>query len=113
MAEQGWSVPANMTQGSRAVGGKLRLDGTTLLFQPHALERMLRGATFARELVHVTGIDIAPQTGHPFNGGLRKRLRLQFADGTEALFVVNRPTDVGHAIAAAAHSAGHQPTVDL
>jgi hypothetical protein len=113
VAGSGWSIPANMTQGSRAVGGHLRIDGTVLRFHPHGLERLFRSAEFVRELQHLALVDIAPQTYHPFNGGLRKRLRVQFTDGTEALFVVNRPADVGQRIASAAQSAGGLPTVSL
>lgn len=112
MSDDSWSVKANMTQGWRAVGGKLAVDDGRIGFAPHAFDGSTGGELFDRPLADLDSVDLAPRTLHPFNGGLRKRLRLRLSDGTEALFVVMGPAKVGERISRSAQAAGGSPRVD-
>lgn len=112
MSDDSWSVRANMTQGWRAVGGKLAVDDGRIGFAPHGFDRSTGGRSFDRPLVDLDSIDLVPRTLHPFNGGLRKRLRLRLSDGSEALFVVTGPAKVGERIGRSAEAAGGSPRID-
>ncbi len=111
MTDDSWSVRANMTQGWRAVGGRLAVGDGRVSFAPHGLDRSTGGKSFDRQLIDLVAIDLAPRTLHPFNGGLRQRLRLRLSDGAEALFVVTGPAQVGGRIARSAQAAGGSPRV--
>ena len=113
MDDGAWKIRANMTQGDRAVGGSLVVDSGRVSFRPHSLDRSTGGQLFDVPLVKVAAIDVVPRTFHPFDGGLRKRLRLRLDDGTEALFVVSGTVKIGQRIAATAQAAGGSPTIEL
>lgn len=113
MTDDSWSVRANMSQDWRAVGGKLTVDGGQVAFAPHGLDRSTGGKPFDRPLTDLASIDLAPRELHPFNGGLRRRLRLRMSDGLEAMFVVNGPAKVGEQIARSAEAAGGSPRLDM
>ena len=101
-----WSARANQTQSSaRAVGGRLYLTNRRLLFAPHALDNATGGTRWGADLAAITEVGTEPRTWNPFDGGLRSRLRIVLADGTTALFVVNRLTEVQERIRAALASA--------
>jgi len=82
---------ANRTQGWRAVGGKVWLTSSRVLFVPNAVDTSTGGKGFECGRGAVSGVDVAPATlaGVPFSGGLRRRLRLRLLDGSEELFVVD------------------------
>jgi hypothetical protein len=86
-------VPANHTEGSGARGGRLWLTDRRLIFSPHALDKGLGANRVDIPLSHITnaGKEAAgcgPQAW--FSGGLRARLRIEVADGSKHLFVVNK-----------------------
>jgi hypothetical protein len=87
-----WSRRANYTTSRwRAVGGHLRVREGRLIFEPHGFDKALAGRGWGAALGEIEAIGVAPRDpfGHPFGGGLRKRLRVT-AGGEEAYFVVNR-----------------------
>lgn len=85
---------ANRAQGSRAVGGALFLTDRRLVFCPHHLDNLTGGSAWAVELTGVAGVERAPKTGHPYDGGLRDRLRVRTRRGAWEHFVINRLDDV-------------------
>lgn len=85
-----WSARANRTQGARAVGGVLFLTSERLLFAPHLLDAALGGKPCAIELASVVAVDKHRKGANPLGGGMRDRLRVTSADGSEEMFVVNR-----------------------
>lgn len=101
-----------MTQGARAVGGKLAVAGGRIGFGPHGLDRATGGLPFEAALTDIVEIDLAPRTYNPFDGGLRKRLRLRLSDGQEAMFVVSGPQQVGERVAESVRGAGGSLTSD-
>lgn len=105
-------MSANMTQGRRAVGGRLAIDGGRIGFTPHGVDASTGGRSFDRPLSELVSIDVAPRTMHPFNGGLRKRLRLRLNDGLEALFVVTGPAKIGERIGHSAQAVGGSPRIE-
>lgn len=88
-----WSRLANRMQGSRAVGGKLFLTDQRILFCPHRVDGLLFGKPWSVELAAVSEIGVEPKgsgKASKFGGGMRDRLRIRTADGSEDLFVVKQ-----------------------
>ena len=74
-----------------------------LVFRPHGFDRALAGREFSAPLSSIQNLDEAPvNMGHLFGGGLRKRLRVTLADGTQELFVVNKRPELMEEIRRAA-----------
>jgi hypothetical protein len=97
-----WSCRANRTQsGLRAVGGKLTLAAGRLEFRPHGFDSSLGGQTWGADLADIHAVDKEARSWNPFDGGMRTRLRVETADGSE-LFLVNRLDSVIERIRAAA-----------
>ena len=92
LEQQTWF--ANHSVGSRAVGGKLVATNRRLLFTPNVVDAKLGGRAWAVPLDQVEALGTRPPTFHPFNGGLRTRLRVTTRDGGEHLFVVSSPKQV-------------------
>jgi len=108
-----WQVRANMAQYGRAVGGKLVVGGGQITFSANRLDRATGGDDHAWDARGLAAVDRAPRTWHPFDGGVRRRLRLRFVDGREALFVVNKVRDTGQRVASSAQAHGGSPSVSL
>jgi hypothetical protein len=69
--------------------GRLCLTNQRLLFVPRGFN--VRGrAPWSIDRSEIVGIDIAKRTWQPYNGGMRRRLIVRFADGSEQFFVVTR-----------------------
>lgn len=83
-----WQKLANRTQGSRAVGGRLYLTESRLLFVPTHLDSITGGKRWELPLAQLRSVGRQDADGGLFSGGLRTRLRLDTDAGTE-LFVVN------------------------
>jgi hypothetical protein len=96
-----WSIRANQSQGARAVGGRLALTTHRLVFEPHAFDAATGGRTWAVPLAAIAEAGEEPRTWHPFDGGMRRRLRVTPRDGQKALFVVPRLADAVAAVRAA------------
>ena len=83
-------VRANHTQGGRAVGGKLHVTNLRVVFVAHGFDQATGGHNWDCPRGAVTRVDIAPRGRNPFNGSLRKRLRITSTNDSH-LFVVNQP----------------------
>lgn len=81
---------ANRTQSNqRAVGGHLYLTDRRLLFEPHRFDASLSGRGASVPLRDISDVIRVPRDlKHFFGGGLRARLGVVTARGTD-LFVVN------------------------
>ncbi|PKV79021.1 hypothetical protein [Nocardia fluminea] len=97
-----WQKLANRTQGSRAVGGRLHLTETRLLFVPNHLDAITGGKRWETRLTHLRAVGQQSPDGGLFSGGLRTRLRVDTVAGTE-LFVID-PIDEAIAILDAART---------
>ncbi len=89
-----WEKRANHADGGRAKGGKLRLEGERLSFEPHGFDRAIdrlidTPGGWSATLSEITEVGEEPRGKNPFDGSLRKRLRIVTADGQRQLFVVN------------------------
>ena len=80
---------ANHTEGELTRGGHLAVDGTRLTFTPHALDVGLGAVMVDVPLAKIVEVGVEPRSWNPFDGGLRRRLRVVVADGQRHLFVVN------------------------
>jgi hypothetical protein len=98
-----WSRRANRTQGpARAVGGRLYLTNRRLLFLPHALDGDIEGHVWWCPVSEIADIGEEPRTWNPFDGGMRRRLRVTPKRGEPSLFVINKLRDAVHVIRTAA-----------
>ncbi|MEV6059857.1 hypothetical protein AB0L62_07615 [Nocardia asteroides] len=88
-----WQQLANRTQGSRAVGGRLYLTDTRLLFVPNHLDALTGGKRWEVSLNQVRALGRQSPDGKLFSGGLRTRLLVDTDTGTE-LFVVGQLDEV-------------------
>jgi len=86
----------NHREGVIARGGYLFMTQKRLYFEPHRLDRMLKGKSWKCDLCRIVDVDISPRDANVFAGGQRKRLRILLADGSAEQFVVNR---IEHSIA--------------
>lgn len=84
-----FTVPANWSQGGLARGGSLDLTNQRLLFRPNSVESAIGLGPPSWPRPSITGVSVARRGCNPFSGALRRRLRVEFADGTDALFVVS------------------------
>jgi len=92
---------ANRSQGSRAVGGHLLLTDQRLLFYPHRFDSSTGGINWACDLRSVTNVGLAARGRNPFDGSMRRRLRIECAEEI-GLFVVNKAESIAAAIRSAA-----------
>lgn len=98
---------ANRTQGSRSVGGHMLVTSQRVCFYPHKFDATTGGSHWECTLASVSRVCLAPRGFNPFNGSLRRRVQIEYADATEH-FVVNYASDVIAAIGSAV--AGIRPT---
>ncbi|HEX2807453.1 MAG TPA: hypothetical protein VHN80_14910 [Kineosporiaceae bacterium] len=94
---------ANRSQGQRAVGGRLHLTTQRLLFVPHVVDSVTGGHRWEVLLSGVSAVDVAPRGWHPFDGSLRRRLRIS-AEPVVEHFVVPKVDEVAQHIETARHS---------
>ncbi|MGH3407393.1 MAG: hypothetical protein ACRDRJ_33560 [Streptosporangiaceae bacterium] len=59
------------------------------MFEPNRVDAITGGSNWQAPLGHIAGVSRQPPDGNAFSGGLRSRLRLDLADGSVELFVVN------------------------
>jgi hypothetical protein len=103
VAGVGLEVRANRTVSAlRAVGGKLVLQGDRLEFRPHGLDQVVFAREWSAPLTRIRSVGVEARGFNPFNGALRKRLRVEMDDGSVELFVVPRLDEVRDQIATAA-----------
>jgi hypothetical protein len=93
---------ANWSRRGIARGGTLVVTNNRIVFQPNSMETLLglHPATWQR--TQIKKVDVAPRSWSPFSGALRRRLRIEFLDSTQALFVVPDPESAS--LVAALHS---------
>jgi hypothetical protein len=100
---------ANHTRGQMAVGGRLWLTTSRLVFVPNVFERgVMRRSEWSCRLADVTDVGVASRGIHPFNGAWRRRLVVHHSDGA-GLFVVNHVEDVVGVIRQALTGNLHRP----
>ena len=86
-----------MTQGGLAVGGRLLLTNRRVLFAPRTLVKGPEGDPWECEHDAITDVGLSERGRNPFDGSLRRRLRIAH-DGTVDLFVVSKAKSVAAAI---------------
>jgi len=87
-----FEVPANYTQGKRAVGGKLFGTTQRLMFVPNRMDGRLGGriVTIPRDdISSVTKADATWTITEIFSGAIVPRMSVLLHDGTQYMFVVN------------------------
>jgi hypothetical protein len=90
-----WRHSASQIQSARGtVGGSLYLTAGRLLFRPDSLEAAIGGQQWSARLSTVRSASIQLRGGNVLKGGLRDRLRIDLADGSSELFVVDRINEV-------------------
>jgi hypothetical protein len=98
-ADETWqlNLPANRTQGKRAVGGGLHFTNRRALFTPNIIDASLGGKAWScalGEIKHVGIVEGRFALTELFSGGLRTRFFIAMRSGDDNLFVVSSPQDV-------------------
>lgn len=91
------NVPANRTQGKRAVGGGLHVTNFRVMFTPNVVDASLGGKAWSCPLHEIAMVRVEPgrfALTELFSGGLRSRLCIEERSGEVNLFVVASPPDV-------------------
>ena len=78
--------------GRRAVGGRLYLTDSRLIFQPHRFDAALNGQSWSSSLEQVREVRTELSDGGLLTGGVRTRLLIR-TDGSTDLFVVHHVDD--------------------
>lgn len=101
MSDASWRANY-ITSTTRAVGGRLAVEGDVVTFRPHAFDRALAGRSWSAPLAGVT-VSVAPRRplSHLFGAGLRRQLVLS-SDGEDQHFIVNHVDRVADEIRALA-----------
>jgi hypothetical protein len=94
------------SQASRAVGGRLLVTNQRVAFYPGSVDRILSGDQWQCELGSIVNVGIAERGSNPFDGSLRKRLRIDTNRGHE-YFVI---TNARQAVAEITSASGIAPT---
>lgn len=106
-----WQHLANRTQSAnRAVGGRLYLTPHRLLFEANRVDAATGGRPWSVPLDHIRSVGRQPRDGNRLNGGLRDRLKLDLADESVELFVVNRLDTAVRVIQEAVSQSAGQPS---
>jgi hypothetical protein len=88
---------SNRSQGNRAVGGHLLLTDQRVLFYPHKLDSSTGGRNWECDLASITSVGLSERGRNPFNGSMRRRLKID-SDGATEFFVVNKAESIAAAI---------------
>lgn len=88
---------ANRSQGSRSVGGHLLLTDQRVLFYAHRIDSSTGGKAWSCDLRSITNVDLAKRGRNPFDGSVRRRLRIECGGAIE-LFVVNKAESIADTI---------------
>jgi hypothetical protein len=91
-----WNQSAGYSVGPTFMGGHLYITETELIYVKGRL-----GGTIGNwgdpprfPLSEIVGIDVMERTLTPYDGGMRRRVRIQRDGGVEYLFIVKHPDDV-------------------
>lgn len=89
-----FTILANRSSANATAGGTLVATDRRLMFRPSRIDRAFGGKVWSVPFARITEYGKRARTWHPFNGGLRTRLRVVTDDQAEHLFVVNGLDDV-------------------
>lgn len=104
-----WSPPANRDQGGRAVGGRLFVTQSRMVFQPNRIDALFGGKNWECDLDEIDSFGTVPRDGNPFSGGVRNRLRVETSDGDVERFVIRDPEIAAQHLRALASASGSEP----
>jgi hypothetical protein len=82
---------ADWSRRGIARGGTLVVTDDRVVFQPTSMETSLGLHPAAWKRAEIKKVEVAPRSWNPFSGASRRRLRIEFLDSTQALFVVPDP----------------------
>ena len=76
------------------------LTSRRVAFHPHKLDNVTGGNSWECDLTVITDVGLSERGSNPFNGSMRRRLKIESAVGTE-YFVVNKAEEVASSIRSA------------
>lgn len=85
-----WIHGALRTVGPTSQAGKLCVTDRRLLFVPNGYGNLKKRPGWSIDRTSVSDVSVADRTWQPYNGGMRRRLRIRSAEGNEELFGVNK-----------------------
>jgi hypothetical protein len=87
-----WQGPCLYALERATVGGTLFATQTELIFMPNRLSGHELGPKRIR-MASVSRIGVMERTGTPYNGGLRRRVRVAMHNGTDHLLIMKHPDE--------------------
>lgn len=85
-----WKQFAALTRGTRfPISGMLNLTEDRLIFQPNTGNRKEDMTPLEYSRHSCVRVEPFKRTWNPYNGGLRRRMRLVLSDGGDELFIVD------------------------
>lgn len=90
-----WFRPMGYSLKANAIAGRLYVTTSELIFVPSNLARRHKNDGPPRTpLTDIADIGVQERTGTPYNGGMRRRLRVELRDGRVHLFMVNNAEQI-------------------
>jgi hypothetical protein len=89
-----WQRPAAYCVEGHTIAGVLFATTLGLVFMPNRLNRRRDLVSHRIPLDQLSGIGIAGRTRSLYDGGLKRRLKVETSIGDSYLFVVNHPDQV-------------------
>jgi hypothetical protein len=83
-----WNKPAGQTVGPAVAAGRIYVTDRRFIFCPNPWSHRFDAVRFPLDAIQ--SIDIIARTGQPYNGGLRRRMRVRLTTGAEYLFWTKR-----------------------
>jgi hypothetical protein len=107
-----WTRPAAYCLDTSTVGGTLSVTTLGLVFMPNRVSSQRDWGPQRLPLGDIETIDVQERTGTPYNGGLRRRVRVRLRSGEVHLFIMKHPDETAAELrslaadAASAYSSG-------
>lgn len=86
-----WQVACNWEQRGVARGGQLGLTSQALIFEPNRLDGLTGGRSRRVPLADIAsvGVEAGGVPKSPVSGGIRRRMKLELANGARELLLVS------------------------
>jgi hypothetical protein len=89
-----WKKPAGYSLETTAIGGTLFVTSIALVFMPNRLSSRRDWGPQRIPIDTIAKIAVQERTGTPYNGGMRRRLRIETTSGEVHLIWVKHPDEV-------------------
>jgi hypothetical protein len=86
-----WQRPCGYSLDTAVVAGTIFKTESDLIFMPNRMSNRKSWGPQRIRLADVSRVDVMGRTGTPYNGGLRRRVRVEMHNGAAHLLVMKHP----------------------